>query len=97
MATIEGARALNMEDEIGSLEVGKRADLIVVATDGLHQQPQDPAANPYSFLVYSTKASDVRTVIVEGRVVVDNGQVLTLDASEVLEKAAYYRDILTRQ
>ncbi len=97
MATIEGARALNMEDEIGSLEVGKRADLLVVATDGLHQQPQDPAANPYSFLVYSTKASDVRTVIVEGRVVVDNGQVLTLDAAEVLERAAHYRAILTRQ
>lgn len=97
MATNEGARALNMEDEIGSLEVGKRADLTVVATDGLHQQPQDPAANPYSFLVYSTKASDVRTVIVEGRVVVDNGQVLTLDTAEVLEKAAYYRSILTSQ
>ncbi|MGB5176099.1 MAG: amidohydrolase, partial [Thermoanaerobaculia bacterium] len=95
MATLEGARALKMEDEIGSLEVGKRADLIVVATDGLHQQPQDPAANPYSFLVYSTKASDVRTVIVEGQVVVDNGQVLTLDAAEVLERAAYYRAVLT--
>ncbi len=97
MATIEGARALNMQDEIGSLEVGKRADLIVVATDGLHQQPQDPAAKPYSFLVYSTKASDVRTVIVEGRVVVDNGQVLTLDAAEVLEKAAHYRAVLNGQ
>ncbi len=97
LATIEGARALDMEGEIGSLEVGKWADLIIVATDGLHQQPQDPAANPYSFLVYSTKASDVRTVIVEGRIVVDNGQVLTLDAEEVLEKAAYYRDILTGQ
>ena len=95
MATIDGARALDMENEIGSLEVGKRADLIVVATDGLHQQPQDPAANPYSFVVYSTKASDVRTVIIEGQVVVEDGQVLTLDAGEVLEKAAYYRSLLT--
>ena len=94
MATIEGARALNMEDEVGSLEVGKRADLIVVATEGLHQQPQDPAINPYSFVVYSTKASDVRTVIVEGRVVVSDGQVLTLDAAEVLEKAAHFRSLL---
>jgi len=75
--------------------VGKRADMIVVATDSLHQQPQDPAANPYPFLVYSTKASDVRTVIIEGRVVVDNGQVLTLDTAEVLERAAHYRAILT--
>ena len=97
MATIEGARALNMDDEIGSLEVGKRADLIVVATDGLHQQPQDPAANPYSFLVYSTKASDVRTVIVEGQIVVSDGQVLTLESAEVLEKAAHYRALLTGQ
>ena len=97
MATIEGARALNMEDEIGSLEVGKRADLIVVATDGLHQQPQDPAANPYSFLVYSTKASDVRTVIIEGQVVVEDGEILTLDTTEVLEKAAHYRALLTGQ
>ena len=97
MATIEGARALNMEEEIGSLEPGKRADLIVVATDGLHQRPQDPAANPYSFLVYSTKAADVRTVIVEGQIVVDNGQVLTLDVDEVFEKAATYRALLTRK
>jgi 5-methylthioadenosine/S-adenosylhomocysteine deaminase len=97
MATIEGARALDMEGEIGSLEVGKWADLIVVATDGFHQQPQIPGVNPYSFLVYSTKASDVRTVIVEGRIVVDDGQVLTLDVEEVLEKAAYYRGILTGQ
>lgn len=94
MATIDGARALDMENEIGSLEVGKRADLIVVATDGLHQQPQDPAANPYSFLVYSTKASDVRTVIIEGQVVVEDGEVLTLDAAEVLEKAAHFRSLL---
>ena len=94
MATLEGARALDMEDEIGSLEVGKRADLIVVATNGPHQQPQDPAANPYSFLVYSTKASDVRTVIVEGSVVVEDGRVLTLDAAEVLEKATYFRNML---
>jgi 5-methylthioadenosine/S-adenosylhomocysteine deaminase len=86
-----------MEDEIGSLEVGKRADLIVVATDRPHQQPQDPAANPYSFLVYSTKASDVRTVIVEGTVVVEDGRVLTLDAAEVLEKATYFRTLLTGQ
>jgi len=62
MATIEGARALDLADQIGSLETGKRADLIVVRSDGFHQQPQDPAANPYSFLVYATKASDVDEV-----------------------------------
>jgi len=95
MATIEGARALGMEDEIGSIEVGKRADLIVVSADGLHQQPHPPTENPYSLLVYATKASDVETVVVDGRVVVRSGDVLTLDESGVLAKAAEYRSLLT--
>ncbi|TNF77114.1 MAG: amidohydrolase, partial [Acidobacteria bacterium] len=95
MATIEGARALDLADEIGSLEVGKRADLVVVATGGYHQQPQPPADNPYSLLVYATKASDVVTVVVDGRVVVRDGRVLTLDADEVLARAAAYRQALT--
>ena len=60
------ALRLDLDDEIGSLEVGKRADLIVVSTDGYHQQPQPPAENPYSLLVYATKASDVETVVVDG-------------------------------
>ena len=87
MATIEGARALDLEGEIGSLEVGKRADLIVVSTRGFHQRPQPPAANPYSLLVYATKSSDVETVLVDGRVVVREGRVLTLDADEVVARA----------
>jgi 5-methylthioadenosine/S-adenosylhomocysteine deaminase len=91
MATIEGARALGMEDEIGSLEPGKRADLILVSAGGLLQQPQPPAANPYSLLVYATKASDVDTVIVDGRVVVRGGRVLTLDEAEVIEHARALR------
>lgn len=87
LATLGGARALGMADEIGSLEPGKRADLIVLSTDGFHQQPQPPAENPYSLVVYSSRASDVETVLVEGRVVVREGRVLTLDAREVIEKA----------
>jgi 5-methylthioadenosine/S-adenosylhomocysteine deaminase len=89
MATIDGARALNLEGEIGSLEVGKRADLIVVRTDGFHQQPH---YSPYSLLTYSTKSSDVETVIVEGRVVVEGGRVLTLDPDEIRARVAAYRD-----
>jgi 5-methylthioadenosine/S-adenosylhomocysteine deaminase len=88
MATIEGARALGMDSEIGSLEPGKRADVIVVRADGFHQQPH---YDPYSLLVYSTKASDVATVIVNGRVVVEDGIVLTLDAQEILDKAGEYQ------
>jgi 5-methylthioadenosine/S-adenosylhomocysteine deaminase len=95
MATREGARALGMEDEIGSLEVGKRADLVLVSTDGFHQWPQPPAVNPFSLLVYATKASDVDTVLVDGRVVVRGGRVLTLDADEVLARAAAARAPMT--
>ena len=91
MATREGAHALDLDREIGSLEVGKRADLIVVRTDGLHQRPQNPATSPYSFLVYSTKASDVETVLVDGKVVVRDGRVVTLDEAEVLRQAAAWR------
>lgn len=91
MATIEGAKAIDMENEIGSLEVGKKADLIVVATDGLHQQPQPVEINPYSLLAYATKASDVRHVIIEGKLVVEDGRVLTLDQDAVLAAAREIR------
>ncbi len=88
MATIGGARALDLDDRIGSLEVGKRADLIVVTTDGLHQSP---ASDPYSLLVYSTTAADVRTVVVDGKVVVDEGAVLTVDVDGVRRRAVQLR------
>lgn len=88
MATIEGARALDMEDEIGSLEPGKRADLLVVGTGSFHQRP---FYDPHSLLVYSTKASDVESVVVDGRLVVENGRVLTLDADAVLAEAAAWQ------
>lgn len=95
MATIEGARAVGLDSVIGSIEVGKAADLIVVAADGLHQQPQPAEINPYSLLAYATKASDVRTVIIEGKVVFENGQVLTLDTASVMAEAAAIRGRIT--
>ncbi|MDX1643915.1 MAG: amidohydrolase [Thermoanaerobaculia bacterium] len=91
MATLGGARALGLDALVGSLEVGKRADLVVVASGGFHQAPQPPAENPYSLLVYATRASDVETVLVDGRVVVRDGRVLTVDAGPVLEHAAALR------
>ena len=87
MATIEGARALGMDQAIGSLELGKRGDLIVVGIDGPHQQPQ---YDPFSVLAYSTGAADVEAVVIDGRLVVEGGRVLTLDSAEVLERAAAY-------
>jgi len=89
MATIRGARAIHQEKEIGSLEPGKRADLIVVGMDSIHQIP---LYNVYSQLVYATKASDVETVVINGKVVMQNRRVLTIDERSVRAKAVEYRD-----
>ncbi len=91
MATIGGARALGMDGEIGSLEAGKLADLIVVDPSGFHQQP---LYDPYSTLAYSTKAADVETVIVHGRILVENGEVLSVDEAAVRRQIADYRERL---
>jgi len=87
MATRLGAEAMGLGRLTGSLEAGKRADLILVRTDGLHQIPHH---DPYSLLVYSTKASDVDTVIVDGQLVMAAGRVLTVDEAAVRERAAAY-------
>lgn len=89
MATIGGARAIHMDDEIGSLEVGKRADLVVVGLRGPHLRP---LYDPYSHLVYAVKAADVETVIVEGRLLLHRGRYLTLDPESIFDKATEYRD-----
>lgn len=91
MATIGGARALDLDASIGSIEVGKRADLILVRTDGIQQTPQGPEQNPYSLLVYATKAHDVDTVIVEGAVVMHQGRISTLDERAVVAAARALR------
>ena len=86
MATIDGARALGLDSEIGSLEPGKRADLIVA---DLESSPfAGPVHHPVSSLVYSAIGSEVETVIVDGRVVVDGGHMVGLDERAVLAAAA---------
>jgi 5-methylthioadenosine/S-adenosylhomocysteine deaminase len=85
MATIRGARALGMEKETGSIEPGKRADLITVSLSGPHAVP---IYNVYSHLVYALKGSDVRDVVIDGRLVVRDRRVLTLDPKAVLAEAA---------
>ena len=89
MATIRGARALHLEKEIGSIEKGKRADLVIVALDALNQTP---FYNIYSDLVYATKAGDVRTVIVEGRVIMRDRRLLTLNEETIKADARRYRE-----
>jgi 5-methylthioadenosine/S-adenosylhomocysteine deaminase len=93
MATLGGARALGMEDRIGSLEPGKRADLIVV---GLDTPRATPMYEPVSHLVYAAKGADVRQVVIEGRVVMDGGRVLTLDEAAVVRDANRLRDQVRR-
>ena len=89
MATIEGARAMDMDKEIGSLEPGKRADLIVVSMASARQTPMYDAV---SHLVYVTHGDDVRTTIVNGRVLMRDRKVLTLDEPRVLADARAYAD-----
>lgn len=93
LATINGARALHLEREIGSLEAGKRADLVIVDLDDLHQTP---LYNIYSHLVYATKAADVRTVIIEGRVVMRDRRLLTLNENAIKARARLFRDQIRR-
>jgi 5-methylthioadenosine/S-adenosylhomocysteine deaminase len=87
MATIGGARALHMESQIGSLEIGKKADLILIRTDAPHATP---LYNVYSQLVYALQASDVETVIIGGRIVMEHRRMLTLHEDEILAKAREY-------
>jgi 5-methylthioadenosine/S-adenosylhomocysteine deaminase len=84
MATIDGARALGLEHETGTLETGKRADCIVVALDRLHLTPRPDIV---SALVYAAGASDVRSVVVDGRIVMRERELTTLSEREVIAEA----------
>jgi 5-methylthioadenosine/S-adenosylhomocysteine deaminase len=84
MATREGARALAMERELGSIETGKRADLILVGRDGPHQAP-DP--DPWSTLVYATRGTDVRLTMVDGQVLVRDYRLSNQDVGAITAEA----------
>jgi 5-methylthioadenosine/S-adenosylhomocysteine deaminase len=93
MATIMGAQALRMSEQIGSLETGKRADIISIRLDAPNAVP---LYNVYSQLVYSLKASDVGDVMVNGRIIVRNRRMLTIDDKAVMAKAEEYRVKVTK-
>ena len=84
MATRGGARTLGLEETIGSLEVGKRADVIVVDRDRVHMAP---GPDPYSTLVYAARGSDVRTTIVDGELLVDDFLPVRVDRTEIAVEA----------
>ncbi|HEY0386195.1 MAG TPA: 5'-deoxyadenosine deaminase, partial [Pyrinomonadaceae bacterium] len=85
MATIDGARALGLEQEVGSLEIGKRADVAILDLNLLHSAPRP--SDLVSAVVYSAQAADVATVIIDGRLVMRERQLLTLDEQDVLTEA----------
>jgi 5-methylthioadenosine/S-adenosylhomocysteine deaminase len=81
MATIQGAKALGLGDITGSLEKGKKADIIVIDTGKPHLTPM---YSPYSHIVYAIKADDVVTSIINGRIVMEDRKFLTLDVEAVM-------------
>ena len=83
MATIEGAKALGMDKITGSLEVGKKADIIIL---GLNKPHLTPMYSEYSHLVYAASGADIDTVIINGKVVMENRSLLTIDETEVMQK-----------
>jgi len=84
MATIEGARTLGLEDITGSLEVGKKADVIIVDMEKPHLIPM---YNPYSHLVYAARGHDVKHSIIDGRIVMEDRGLLTLDVEDIIERS----------
>lgn len=83
MATIDGAKVLGMDDQIGSLEPGKKADMIFIKTDKLHMCPEnDICAN----IVYSANGADVETVIIDGKIIMQNRKMINLDEKQVMKQ-----------
>ena len=84
IATINGARALGLQKEIGSIEIGKKADMILVRLKEPHLMP---IISPLSNLVYAAEGSDVDTAIIDGKIIMENRVVKTLDESKILKQA----------
>ena len=91
IATIGGAKALNKTDQIGSIEVSKKADLILIDINNIEAQPM---YDPYSHLVYSLSSEQIKDVIINGKIVVRNRKLINIDENELIEKAKYYKDTI---
>jgi len=86
LATVAGARAIGHEHDLGSLEVGKKADLAVVSRQGLHNWPNE-GVDVYAQLVYQARSSDVRLTMVDGRIVMEERRLCTIDVPRLKESA----------
>jgi 5-methylthioadenosine/S-adenosylhomocysteine deaminase len=93
MATIGGAKAIGLDKDIGSLEIGKQADLIIIDVDKPHLVPM---YNPVSHIVYSVRGSDVRDVLVAGRILTRDHKLLSIDMEEMLAKVAEISEIIKK-
>lgn len=94
MATVNGAKALGWNEEIGSIEVGKKADIVLIDIDKPHLYPHH---NIISSLAYSVQASDVDTVLVDGKIIMENREVKTLDVEKIKFMAEKHaKDLITR-
>jgi 5-methylthioadenosine/S-adenosylhomocysteine deaminase len=91
IATIGGAKALNKTDQIGSIEVSKKADLILIDINNIEAQPM---YDPYSHLVYSLSSEQIKDVIINGKIVMRNRKLINIDENELIEKAKYYKDTI---
>ncbi|MDP8267305.1 MAG: amidohydrolase [Candidatus Tenebribacter davisii] len=88
IATIGGAKALHKSNQIGSFEIGKKADIILIDVNNIETQPM---YDPYSQLVYSLSSEQIKDVIINGKIVMKNRQLINIDAKELIEKAKYYQ------
>jgi cytosine/adenosine deaminase-related metal-dependent hydrolase len=93
MATMGAARALHMEDKIGSLEAGKLADIIVIDTKAPNMVP---VYNPYSALVYSANSANVRHTIVDGKIIMKDRDMLTVDEDKIREEALAFTEVVRK-
>ena len=89
MATIGGARVLGIDNMVGSIEAGKKADLITISIFGFHMMP---IYDPYSHIVYAAKGSDVQTVIVDGKILMEKRELKTLDPQEIAFNAKVLKE-----
>jgi len=88
MATLNSAKALRKESELGSLKVGKKADIILIDTNKLELLP---IYNVYSHLVYTISSNAICDVIINGKLIMENRKLLTVDEDEIIDKAKLYK------
>jgi len=94
MATINGAKALKLDHKIGTLEIGKSADLITIDTNTLHTQP---VYNPIQLIVFSCGKENIEDVMVEGKFLLKEKKLLTVDENHAIELSKYWGEKLEKE